>query len=43
MKRPFWTEPAMRAVQVTTERLGVSERRSWAELGRSSLEYMLTR
>lgn len=33
----------MRAVQVTTERLGVSERRSWAELGRSSLEYMLTR
>lgn len=33
----------MREVQVTTEGLGVSERTSWAELGRSSLEYMLTR
>lgn len=33
----------MRAVQVTTERDGVSERMSWAELERSSLEYMLTR
>lgn len=33
----------MRAVHVTTERLEVSERASWAELGRSSLEYMLTR
>lgn len=41
----IWTEPAMREVQVTTERLwvGVSWRMSWAELGRSSLEYILTR
>ena len=28
---------------MTTERDGVSERTSWAELGRSSLEYMLMR
>lgn len=42
-KWPFWTKPAMRAVQVTTVRDGVNERTSWAELGRSSLEYMLTR
>lgn len=33
----------MREVQVTTVRDGVSERTSCAELGRSSLEYMLTR
>ena len=33
----------MSAVQVTTQRIGVSWRMSWAELGRSSLEYMLMR
>lgn len=33
----------MREVQVTTVGRWVSERTSWAELRRSSLEYMLTR
>lgn len=28
---------------MTTERDGASDRTTWAELGRSSLEYMLTR
>lgn len=41
--RPFWAEPEMRAVQVTTEGSGSRDRRVAAAVGRSSLEYMLTR
>lgn len=45
VKCPFWTSPAIKAVHMMTERdqVGVSWRMRWAESGRLSLEYMLTR
>lgn len=45
VKWPFWTEPEISDVHVTTEReaAGVSEKTSWAEWSRWSSEYMLMR